>query len=211
MTLDSWVIFTTVFFVATIAPGPGMLLAMSHAIAHGRGRFMITAAGQISASFIQTVISLAGLGAIMMSSVFAFEVIRWAGALYLIYLGIKIWRAPVTAPLVDKTGPDIKAVTRTSNRQIFKESFLICLGNPKAIVFFGSLFPQFITPDSLNVLNLAILGTSMTAVVVLCVFIWSSGGGVISKWLTSSKARKYFNRTMGGCFIGAGVGVAASR
>ncbi len=211
MTWDAWIIFSAVFFAATIAPGPGMLLAMSHAIVHGRRRFLVTAAGQISASFIQTAVSLAGLGAIMMSSVAAFEIIRWAGALYLIYLGIKMWRAPLTSSFGTGNLPSRDINVRTSSGRIFRDSFLVCLSNPKAIVFFGSLFPQFFSPGNLNAINILMLCACMSGVIILCVFIWSSGGRYLSIWLRNSNAQKYLNRSMGGCFIGAGVGIAASR
>jgi homoserine/homoserine lactone efflux protein len=211
MTVESWLLFTAVFFLATIAPGPGMLLAMAHAMAHGRKRFFVTAAGQILASLIQTAISLAGLGAIMMSSVLAFEIVRWSGALYLVYLGFKIWRTPVTSFNNQLPSSATSSKTHVSNSKLFRESFLVCLGNPKAIVFFGSLFPQFISPQNVDGISLMILMTSMTSVIVICVFIWASGGRYIAGWLKNSKAQKYFNRAMGGCFITAGIGVAASR
>ncbi len=93
MSLEFWLLYAVTVFLASISPGPSMLLALTHGMKYGTRRTIATAAGNVIASLLQAAVSIAGLGAILTLSEGVFSVIRWLGAGYLIYLGIVTWRS----------------------------------------------------------------------------------------------------------------------
>src|SRR3954454_20068447 len=98
MLLDHWLAFTAASEVLLLIPGPTVLMVISHALAHRRGAATATVAGVVLGDFVAMTASLAGLGALLAASASLFAVLRWAGAIYLVILGVKLWRAPVGEP-----------------------------------------------------------------------------------------------------------------
>src|SRR4030043_1076622 len=94
MSLKFFLVYSITIFVASIIPGPSMLLALTHGLKYGAKRTIASALGNLSITFLQAAVSIAGLGAILLASEGLFNIIKWVGAAYLLYMGIVIWRSP---------------------------------------------------------------------------------------------------------------------
>jgi len=202
--LEFWLLYVSVVFMASIIPGPSMLLALTHGIKHGYKKSVSTALGNATASIIQAIIAISGLSIIFTTSGILFEIIRYIGAIYLIYIGIMLFKTPTQN--IQKT--NCIEDSNTSIFGMFNQAFFIAIGNPKAIIFFTALFPQFIsnngTPLSQYILMIIILGL----IAFLCMMIYSIAGDKANIFFKTSTIGKYLNKITGGIFIGAGFGVA---
>jgi threonine/homoserine/homoserine lactone efflux protein len=207
MSFEFWFVYVTTVFVASIVPGPSMLLALSHGTRFGARRTVASALGNTTASLIQAMIAMAGLGAILSASGAVFLTIKWGGAAYLIYIGLKTWLAP--SPDFQTTTAEAKQV-QMSSRQMFRQAFLVAAGNPKAIVFFTALFPQFIDPEIPPLTQFTVLLSTLGVIAFAAMMIYAFGGYQLASFLTRAQARKYFNRLIGGTFVGVGISLAAS-
>lgn len=207
MTLEFWMLYTLTVFLASIIPGPSMLLALSHGMRFGARRTVATALGNVCASLIQAGISIAGLGALLTVSEGFFLVVKWLGAAYLIYVGGMTWRSPRSK--VD--GRPHENIPQTSLAKMFLQAFLVAAGNPKAIVFFTALFPQFIDPATSHLLQFLVMLVTLAAVAFGCFMLYAVGGERIINIFSGEQIGRYLNRVIGGTFIGAGIGLVLSR
>ena len=207
MDIQFWLIYASVVFAASIIPGPSMILALTHGIKYGYKRSIATAFGNTTASVIQAVIAISGLSIVLTTSEVLFEIIRYAGAAYLIYIGMVLFKTPV-----DKTlGVSIDYRDDTSLLTMFSQAFFVAIGNPKAIVFFTALFPQFITAESAYTVNYIFMTIILGLIAFLCMMIYSLAGHKASIFLKTSKLGRYLNKITGGIFVGAGASVALSK
>ncbi len=140
MPLDLWLAFAAASFVVVAIPGPTILLVVSYALTQGRRVAVATALGVALGDFIAVSLSLAGLGAILLTSAWAFTALKWIGAAYLVFLGIKLLRSPPHLA-------DIEAPAPTPAKRIFAHSALVTALNPKGIIFIIAFVPQFLSPD----------------------------------------------------------------
>ena len=208
MSLEFLLLYVTTVFVASIIPGPSMLLALTHGMKYGARRTVASAAGNVTASLLQAGVSIAGLGAILLASESVFLVVKWVGAVYLVYLGVSMWRSAETNLDVQNGA---KRNASISLARMFSQAFLVAAGNPKAIVFFTALFPQFLDPSAAQIPQAIILLTTLAAIAFVCFMIYATGGEKVIAVLSGRRAGKYLNRFIGGTFIGAGVGLAVSK
>lgn len=137
MSLNAWLLYVATVFFVSATPGPNMLLAMTHGIRYGVRHTLPTLAGLLLALGIIMCGSALGLGALLATSELLFSVVKYAGAAYLVWLGIKTWRAPAS-PLQESTAA---AVIDTA-WQRFRTGFLVAMSNPKAFVFFHCPLPS---------------------------------------------------------------------
>lgn len=207
MSLHFILIFSMTVFVASIIPGPSMLLALTHGMHYGARRTVASAMGNITVTLIQAAVSIAGLGTILMASEPVFHGIKWAGAAYLIYTGIGVFRSSTLA-----LSPDTSQAARETGsfRNMYAQAAIVTAGNPKAILFFTAIFPQFITPTSSYLLQALILMSVCASIGFSCFMIYALGGQKIVSLFSSATVGKQVNRVIGGTFIGAGIGLAAS-
>lgn len=140
MPFDLWIAFAAASFNIPVIPGPTILLVISYALTQGRRVAVATALGVALGDFIAVSLSLAGLGAILLTSAWAFTALKWIGAGYLVFLGIRLLRS--TPHLSDVTAPEPTPVKR-----IFAHSALITALNPKGIIFIIAFVPQFLSAD----------------------------------------------------------------
>lgn len=134
--------FITAATVLLIIPGPTIIMVVSQALAHGRRIALASVAGVGLGDLAAASLSIAGVGTILAASASAFTVIKWLGAAYLVYIGVKLWRTPAEAISVD-TRPVARDV---EPKTVFRDAFMVTLLNPKGIVFFMAFVPQFIDP-----------------------------------------------------------------
>lgn len=140
MPLDLWLAFAAASFVVLVIPGPTILLVISYALTQGRRVAVATALGVALGDLIAVSASMAGLGAIMLTSAWAFTVLKWIGAAYLVFLGIKLLRSP---PHLG----DLSTPAQTPAKQIFGHAALVTALNPKGIIFIIAFVPQFLSPE----------------------------------------------------------------
>ena len=209
MSLDFWLLYSLTVFVASIVPGPSMLLALTHGMKYGCRRTVATAMGNVTASVIQAGVSMAGLGAVLMASGTVFVLIKWCGAAYLIYTGITILRAP--ALNLEARSPIGAGEVNSAWHKRFMQAFWVAAGNPKAIVFFTALFPQFINTRGAHFEQLAVMVVTLAGIAFACFMIYAAGGDRITLFLHRTCIAKWIQRLIGGTFIGIGVGIASSR
>jgi len=226
----SWnflIVYTLTVLVATITPGPSMLLALTHGVRYGVRRALASALGNTVASVLQALVAVAGLGVVLAASEDLFRVVRYAGAAYLVYVGVCMLRAPAVplnaaaaaagvmdgeadagAPGVSGTAaPD--AGDGPGARKLFAQAFFVAAGNPKAIVFFTALFPQFLAPGD-TLARSALLVADLAVIAFLGMMLYAVAGARIAALLATTRAARWYNRTVGVAFIGSGAGLALS-
>ncbi|SMY34403.1 Homoserine/homoserine lactone efflux protein [Photobacterium malacitanum] len=201
MTLDIWFYYVLAVFVLTASPGPSSLLCMTKGVCSGFKAGIYTALGSLSAIFCILTLSFVGLGVVIASSEVAFNFIKWSGAAYLIYLGVK-------SIIARQQSYEISSDRSLSYQSFYKHylsGFVVGASNPKAIVFFTALFPQFID-SSVSLMHQYIV-FSVTFLVFelswLCLYAYL--GSKSSSWIYKNGRAKLFNRLTGGVFISAGA------
>lgn len=207
MTFEYFIVFVVTVFVASIIPGPTMLLALTHGVYHGRQRTLVSALGNVTVTFIQSIISVVGLGAVLATSETAFQIIKWGGAVYLVYMGINLFLASRSSQV--EAFP-IAERKKKSLRSLFIQSSLVTAANPKAILFFTSVFPQFIDPKSSFLMQASVLTSTCVFIGFICFMVYAAMGQKLMRILSKSSVSRYFKRILGGTFIGSGVALALS-
>jgi homoserine/homoserine lactone efflux protein len=207
MSFEFFFIYSVTVFVASIVPGPSMLLALTHGMKYGAKRTIASALGNVSITLLQAAISIAGLGAILLASEGLFDIIKWIGAAYLIYMGLSIWRSPNLA-VSEKPGNHLSS--KAPLRKMYIQAAFVTAGNPKAIVFFTAVFPQFIDPNAAFMPQFGMLMGTGGIIAFGCFMIYAIGGQKIVALFSKATIGKYINKIIGGTFIGAGIGLATS-
>ncbi len=204
MDLSSYSLYFSISLLASISIGPSVILAASNGINFGRKKALAGVLGHVSAVMILALVSASGLGLILMASDLAFTVIKYAGAAYLVYIGIAIWRSKGNWSFADK------GAQSPQKRALYKQSLLLGLSNPKALVFFSALFPQFIQPNAPVLPQFLLLaGTS------LCnAFVFTSVYVVVAyrfrQYFLSAVGQRWVGKTTGGIFVGFAAALMAS-
>ncbi len=199
MPLPLYLGFVTATVVLMLIPGPNVSLIVANSIAYGTRYGLLTLAGTSAAIVLQLGLTAYGLTALLESVATWFEWLRWLGVGYLLWLGIRQWRAPPTD--LTRTLPQPRSV-----RAIALRGFLISLTNPKTLLFFGAFFPQFIAPDRPIGPQLALLCGSFLLIAITLDSGWAMAAGRARGVL--AMRGKLRNRLSGGLLIGAGVGLA---
>lgn len=198
-------VFAITEFLLCLTPGPAVLLVVSQGLRSGFKSSQRGILGILVANAIYFVLSALGLGALLMSSATLFQAIKWAGAAYLVFIGLKMLLAKKRP-----ANPDLSIETKPSIR-LFSEGLVTQLSNPKAIVFFSALLPQFLSPDGGVVEQFAILGIVSLGIEVgvLLTYGWAAERG--SRRMLKGRFSLMTDRIAGGFLIGAGLGLAAMR
>ena len=201
-----WLYATTILLVSII-PGPTMLLALTHGIQYGVKRSMVSALGNVTVTLLQAFISIVGLGAVLLTSATVFLIIKWAGAGYLVYMGIRVLLSSKNSSL-SQSGD--KTAKQSSLAKMFLQAALVTAGNPKAIVFFSAIFPQFLNPDDELLWQSCMLLSICAAIAFACFMLYAIGGRKMVAVFSELSLGKIIHRLIGGTFIGAGIGLAIS-
>ncbi|MEX0284705.1 MAG: LysE family translocator [Paracoccaceae bacterium] len=199
MTLDIWTLYVITVLALMSTPGPSQLLMLSNSGTHGFYRSLATAAGDLTANALQMLAAGLGLAALIATSATALSVIKWAGVAYLIWLGLRMIRkASANDPAQGESRP------ATSLRTLWMQGFITSAANPKAVVFFAALFPQFISADAPFWPQFLIL--SATYIIMDGAFLSAYGAG--ASWIArkfKGTARVWIERAGGGFMILAAV------
>lgn len=199
MVIESWFAFVIASAVLLVIPGPTILAVISYSIAHGRQAniplVVAVALGDSTALFA----SILGLGALLAISAFWFTVVKVAGGLYLLYLGIKLFRAGLLS--AETTAPDVSS----SRLKLFANTYLVTALNPKGIVFFVAFLPQFITPGANGSSQLWLLAITFVVLATINATLYTVFASSARRLLASAKAQRRFNFTGGALLSTAGV------
>ena len=206
--MDQYILYLVIVAIMVASPGPGVILTLSNAIRFGVKPALSGVLGIALGVFIIAVISASSLGVLLATSAVAFAIIKFAGAAYLIYLGIKLWRSP-TIKLNDDSDAYNKREPQYGNR--FKEGFLVSVLNPKPIFFFMSLFPQFINHQQNYLFQFTYLTLTFCVLIIVVHTVYALAANSIKGWLSSPKGSKTVNRLGGSVFVLFGFGLATSQ
>ncbi|OIQ70175.1 homoserine/homoserine lactone efflux protein [mine drainage metagenome] len=208
MNLHTWWLFVLMTFVVSATPGPNMLLVLSNSARFGLRGAMASMVGCMASLLAMMSISAAGLGALLQMFPAVFDVLRLAGAAYLVYLGIKSWRSPVHDKPVDApkvTEPKVKPSV------LFRQGMMVAASNPKAILFAVAFLPQFINPQKAQLPQFAILLATFAVIEVSWYFVYAVSGKSLAVYLERASVLRVFNRVTGGAFIGFATLMATIR
>jgi homoserine/homoserine lactone efflux protein len=204
MDIHVWLTYFAAAWVIAISPGSGAVLSMSHGLAYGVRRAGATIVGlQLGLAVILLVAGI-GVGALLLASATAFTVVKFAGAGYLIWLGLRQWRSREdAAPASNAAAPAQAGVPSTRER--FVTGFFTNVTNPKGIVFMVAVLPQFIDPQRPLWLQLLVLLLTTIAVDLVVMHGYAFLASRAQRWLATAKARRAQNRVFGGVLMAMGA------
>ena len=198
MIFETWITFSLAAAVVLIIPGPTILAVISHSLVHGRKAVLPLAVGVTLGDFTAMSLSLLGLGAILAASATLFSALKLFGALYLIYLGVRLWRSDPKENEFNASG------TVVSNRSLLANLFIVTALNPKSIAFFIAFVPQFINPSERALSQFILLEGTFLFLAAVNATLYALFAGHLRERVQSRKTRRWFNRCGGTALIGAG-------
>jgi homoserine/homoserine lactone efflux protein len=202
VSLDLYLAFVAASAVLILIPGPNVALIVANSVAHGTRFGLLTVAGTSSAVVVHLALTVLGATAILSFLAASFDWLRWAGVIYLVWLGVRAWRAPA----VDLAGTVAQA---RSVKLIFGRGFLVGLTNPKTLLFYGAFLPQFVTPGPTVADQLLLLAVTFLVVATVLDGVWAVLAGRLRKLLRTHVRLR--NRLTGSLLVGAGFGLALAR
>ncbi|MEO8779004.1 MAG: LysE family transporter [Rhodanobacter sp.] len=205
MTISIWLFYVAAVCVLTVTPGPCVLMCISTSVNLGPRKALVASLGSTTAIVAIMVLSALGLGAALAASETLFTALKWLGAAYLAYLGITALFSKSTEISVSSTG------ARSSKRRLFGQGFLVGASNPKALLFFGALFPQFIVPTQPHLPQFLVLGVTFVFFELLWLTIYALSAARAKVWLQQPRRATLFNRATGVVFLLAAGILATSK
>jgi len=206
MPLELWLAYVATSAVVLAIPGPTILLVLSYSISQGRGATLPLVAGVALGDSVAITLSLIGLGTLLAASAWLFTIIKWMGGLYLIYLGFRLLRE-AGRPMALEPG----ASRESPPRKLFANAFIVTALNPKSIVFFIALLPQFISPAHPALAQLWILGVTFVVLATIGATSYALFATTIRRFLASARAQKAYGLLGGGLLCAAGVWALGAR
>ncbi|CAN7550870.1 LysE family translocator [Acidovorax sp. LjRoot194] len=198
-------LFAPVAVAIALTPGPNNFCGLNNGIRAGVGAALVATVGRVAAFAIFLTVSAVGLGAMLLASETAFTVVKWVGALYLFWLGWRAWRSREFSGLEVEEGGDVKESGAPVNmRALITQEFLLGITNPKAIILFAAVFPQFIDPAQPAVRQFVVLGAVYLAAEFVSTAVYAAGGRQIRRFIRTSRGVVRLNKATGGFFMGAG-------
>ena len=204
--------FVVAVFLLNVTPGPDTAYIVGRSVAQGRSAGLVSALGISGGCCVHSLACAFGLTALLAASASAFTVVKFAGAIYLVYLGMRLIFTKA-APAADEPAPAAAASTAPrSLRQLFVQGFCTNVLNPKVVLFFVSFFPQFVVPGSPHK---ALAFLALGAVFVAMSTVWNSfvawiAGSVTRRFSGKPGVKKWLDRTVGSAFVGLGVKLATA-
>ena len=184
-------------------PGPSVLLTVAHSISFGWKRAIATVAGATVGVAVQLVVAAIGLASLLNRVAVAFEWLRWGGAAYLVYLGIRQWRSAGDPLQIDTSS--------VSNTNLLIQGLTVTVPNPKSLIFIAAFLPQFIDATRPPGLQFAVIVPTFLVITFAVTSVWAWVAGNMKGLLQSPRATRSLLRAAGGLMILAGIGLALAR
>jgi homoserine/homoserine lactone efflux protein len=197
MDLHTWLIYFLAATGLSLTPGPNGLLALTHGAMHGRRKTLYTIVGGATGFVIIVGLSMFGIGALLKTSLLWLTAMKWVGGLYLVWLGIQVWRSP---PIGMQASA--KSQPRTG-MSLFRQGALSALTNPKGILFFAAFLPQFIDPARSLWIQFVVMAGTFAVIEITTELFIASMAHRISPWL--GRVGRRFNQVCGGVFMAVGA------
>jgi threonine/homoserine/homoserine lactone efflux protein len=195
--------FILASLVLAVTPGPSVIYIVSRSLVHGRRSGMLSVLGTGVGSLGNALAASLGLAALFAVSSLAFEVVKYAGAAYLVYMGVRMWRS---RPDSAATGVPVAA----KPAHVFRDAMVVSLLNPKTTIFFAAFLPQFVTAQASPMRQSLLLSVVFVLVAALSDSVYALAAGSISRLLVRGGAGRVGKRLGGGLFIGLGIFTALS-
>ena len=205
MTWETWLLFVMTEGVLCVTPGPAVLYVLSQAIRQGPAKSVWGSGGILSANVMYFALSATSLGAVIVASYKLFFLIKWAGAGYLVYLGLRSFFGRTAILSLPESGGELRGT------RILRDGFFLQSANPKALLFFTAILPQFVDPSHSVAFQILVLGVSSTVMEFIILFVYGQLAGRALSTARSPRFEKLTNRLAGSLLIGAGVGLARLR
>ena len=204
MDMHVWLAYVVTAIVFSLAPGSGTVNSISNGLSYGTRRSLAAIAGLQVGLAIHIMLVGAGIGALVAQSAFAFSVIKWVGAAYLVWLGIQKWRDQSSLATAETE-------VQLTSANLMRNAILINLTNPKSIVFLVALFPQFIDPAKDQVTQLLVLGATTVVIDSIVMLGYTSLAAQMGRFIRSDKIMSKINKVFGSMFMGCGALLAAAK
>jgi len=208
MTLTHWLVFCSVSLLICFTPGPAVLLAVSNSVDVGARRTAFSSMGSSVGIYAVSGLAMIGMGTILRMSAHAFLVMKVIGAMYLIWLGVQRWRSKESLIRSD-AGVEPKERRERKNWQLVAQGLGVSLTNPKSILFFSALFPQFILPNAPLFTQYLLLTTTFAVCALISHAFYVALISLVKGHVIAHA--KGFNRIVGGTFIALGLGLLKTR
>ena len=203
MELHVYLAFVVATAIMIALPGPSVLLTVAHSISFGWKHALSTVAGATMGIAVQLIVAAIGLTSLLNVIAGAFEWLRWAGAAYLVYLGIKQWRS-ASEPLEFNT-------SLVSKTNLFAQGLVTTIPNPKSLIFIAAFLPQFIDASRPPGLQFTFIVPTFLVITFTVTSVWALVAGNVRGFLQSQRAFQSILRTAGGLMIISGIGLALAR
>lgn len=203
MEFHIFIAFATATSIMIALPGPSVILTIAHSISFGWRPAIATVAGETAGIAVQLLIAAVGFVSILNYAAQAFECIRWVGAVYLIYLGIKQWKSA--------NNPIEIHQSKVSKKNLFVQGLIITIPNPKSLLFIAAFLPQFIDPTRPVITQFSIIVPTFLIITFTITSVWALAAGSARVFLGSRKSIRAVSKTSGGLMVLAGIGLAAAR
>jgi homoserine/homoserine lactone efflux protein len=200
MSFPLWLAFFAAAWAISISPGPGAVAVMSASLNHGFARGYFATFGLVLGFWTQLLVVAVGLGALLATSTLAFAVLKWAGVAYLVWLGVRQWRAPPRP-----VGAEAAALGATSRRRLVVQAWLLNAVNPKGTAFMLAVVPQFLTPGEPLLPQYLIIGATLTFTDLVVNAVYAALAARLLGLLRTPDRVRAINRVFGSLFIGLGV------
>lgn len=206
MPLDLWLLTLATAIGLSLTPGPNGLLALTHGARFGLRPTTATILGGALGFLVLIAASLAGMGALLAASEDVFAAAKWAGAAYLAWLGVGLWRAP--APAMPGPLPQTHDDPAAHPARLFADGLFVALSNPKAVLFYAAFLPQFMRPEAAYATQLVLLGGTFLIVEIAYEFLLAGLAVRAAPWL--HRHGRAFNRITGATFVAVGAVIASA-
>lgn len=203
MTLSLWAAFVAASSILLVIPGPTVLLVVSYALGQGWRTALPMAIGVALGDFTAMTLSMLGLGALLATSATLFTILKWIGAAYLVWLGVKLWRAGSGEIEVPREGSGRRP--RASAAKMLGHAWLVTALNPKSITFFVAFLPAFLDPHADFWTQMLVFETTFLVLAFANAFGYALVASKARGLVANPRAVRIVNRTGGGLLIGAGV------
>ncbi len=198
MSFETWAAFAAASSVLLVIPGPTVLLVVSYALGQGWRTALPMAIGVALGDFTAMTLSMLGLGALLATSATLFTVLKWAGAAYLVYLGIKLWRAGGTLDAAPRTDA-------VSAAKMLGHAWLVTALNPKSITFFVAFLPAFLDPKADFLTQMLVFETTFLVLAFANAFGYALVASRARRLASDPRAIGIVNKVGGGLLVSAGV------
>lgn len=203
MSWDTWGIYFIAIVGLSFAPGPNGLLALTHGALYGHRKASATIVGGVTGFVLLIALSMFGIGALLQASAHAITLLKWLGGIYLIWLGIQLWRAPTIQLELTADAPDVTLGT------LFRTGLFSALSNPKVLLFLGAFLPQFIDPQRALLPQFLIMALTFALVEGSVEYLLARMAYRVRPFLSKSGQR--FNQACGGLFVLIGSAMPLAR